>query len=82
MWSIGTQTLEGPGLIENATDRELTSDGLHTIPELHGAARYDMETALIFPPMDVPIIDAHELPDVKAALTSVIGKLEQIRDRV
>jgi hypothetical protein len=30
--------------------------------------------------MDVPIIEAHELPDIKAALTSGIGDLERMRD--
>jgi hypothetical protein len=78
-WSIGTQTLEGAGLVENATDCELTTDGLRTIPELNGAARYKVEMPLIFPPMDVPIIEAHELPDIKAALTSGSGELERIR---
>jgi hypothetical protein len=81
-WSIGTQTLEGAGLVENATECELTTDGLRTIPELHGAARFNMKTPVIFPPLDVPIIDAHELPDVKAALTSGIGELERLRDNV
>jgi hypothetical protein len=30
--------------------------------------------------MDVPIIETHELPDIKAALTSGIGELQRIRD--
>jgi hypothetical protein len=70
-WGIGTQTLEGAGLVENAIDCEFTTDGLRIITELNGAARYKVETPLLFPPQDVLFIETHELPDVKAALTPV-----------
>jgi hypothetical protein len=75
-WGVETQTLEGAGFIENATDCELTTD------ELHGATRFNMETPLIYAPLDIPIINSHELPGVKAALTSGLSELEQITDSV
>jgi hypothetical protein len=81
-WGVETRTLEGAGFIENATDCELTTNELRTIPELHGATRFIMETPLVYAPLDVPIINSHELPDFKAALTSGISELERIKDRI
>jgi hypothetical protein len=72
VWNVGSYTLEGAGLVENATECELATDGIRTIPELHGAARYTVEMPLVLPPMDIPVIGAHELPNVKKALTSGI----------
>jgi hypothetical protein len=81
-WNIETHTLEGVGLVENATDCELATVGLRTIPELHGAARYAVEMPLVIPPMDIPVIEAHEIPEVEAALTSAIRELESVRSNV
>jgi hypothetical protein len=74
-WNIGSYTLEGAGLVENATECKLTTEGLQTIPELQGAARYTVEMPLVLPPMDIPVNGAHEIPDVKEALTSGIKAL-------
>jgi hypothetical protein len=37
---------------------------------------------MVIPPMDINLIEAHELPEVKAALTSGIRELESVRDSV
>jgi hypothetical protein len=46
-WNIETQTLEGVGLVENATNCELATEGSLTIPELHGTARYTVEMPMV-----------------------------------
>jgi hypothetical protein len=79
---VETRTLEGAGFIENVTDCELNTNELHTISKLHGATRFNMETPLVYAPLGVSIINSHELPDVKAALTSGISKLERIKYRI
>jgi hypothetical protein len=38
-----------------------------------------METPLLYAPQDIPILNSHELPDVKVALSSGINELERIR---
>jgi hypothetical protein len=81
-WGVETQTLEGSGLIENVTACEITTSELRTIPELHGATHVNMETPLVYAPQNIPILSSHELPDVKAALSSGISELEQIKDRL
>jgi hypothetical protein len=81
-WNIETHTLEGVRLVENATDCELTTEGLRTIPELHGAARYTVEMPLVIPPMDIPVLEAHEITEVAAALSPGIGELESVRSNV
>jgi hypothetical protein len=63
-WNIQTQTLGGAGIIENATNCELTTDGLRTIAELHGSARFSGDTPPLFPPLDVPISE-REMPASK-----------------
>jgi hypothetical protein len=64
---------------ENATDCELATEGSRTIPELHGAARYTVEMPMVIPPMDIPVIEAHKIPEIKAALTLGIRELESVR---
>jgi hypothetical protein len=46
-WRVETQTLKGAGFVGNATECELTTNKLRTIPELHGGTRFDMETPLV-----------------------------------
>jgi hypothetical protein len=79
-WKVETRTLSGAGLIENATASEITTSEFRTIPELHGATHVNMETPLVYAPKDIPILNSHELPDVKVALSSGINELERIRD--
>jgi hypothetical protein len=82
VWNIEVHTLEVVGLVESATDCELATEGSRTIPELHGTARYTAEMPMVLPPVDIPVIGSHEMPEVKAALTSGIRELESVRDSV
>jgi hypothetical protein len=41
-----------------------------------------METPLVYEPLEIPIINPHELPDVRAVLTSGIIEQERIKDRI
>jgi hypothetical protein len=41
-----------------------------------------MKTPLVYAPLDIPLLNSSELPDVKAALTSCISELERIKDRI
>jgi hypothetical protein len=67
---------------QNATACEITTSKLRTIPELYGATHVNVETPLVYARKDIPILNSHELPDVKITLFSGINELERIRDHL
>jgi hypothetical protein len=82
-WVTHTRTLSGARLIHNATRCAITSGVIRTLPELlQGVARANIDAPAVYVPDSLPVLSAHELPRVVAALTSEVDTLDQLKDRL
>jgi hypothetical protein len=53
-----------------------------THPELHGVARANFDAPALYVPDSLPVLSAHELPRVVAAIISEVDTLDQLKDRL
>jgi hypothetical protein len=78
-WVTHTRTLFGAGLFHNATRCAITSGEIRTLPELHGVAHANIDAPAVYVPDSLPVLSAHELPRVEAALASEVNELDSSR---
>jgi hypothetical protein len=81
-WVTHTRTLSGAGFIHNATRCAIISGEISTHPGLHGVARANIDAPAVYVPYSLPVLSAHELRRVVAALTSEVDTKDQLKDRL
>jgi hypothetical protein len=72
--------LYGAGLIHNVTMCSIASGEIRTLPEIHGAARTNLDATPVYTPDELPILSAHEVPRAEGTLTEEANKLDKLKD--
>jgi hypothetical protein len=82
IWVTHTRTLFGAGFIHNATRCTITSGEIRTLPKLHGVARANIDAPDVYVPDSLPVLSAHEIPRVEAALAMEVNELDRLKDHL
>jgi hypothetical protein len=81
-WVTYTRILFGTGLIHNATRSTITSGEIRTLPELHGVTHANIDAPPVYVRDSLPVLSAHELPRIEAALAMKVNELDRLKDHL
>ena len=73
--------LSGAGLIRNATICFIAFNEIRTLPELHGDTHAHFDAPCVYTPDELPILTAHEMPHIEAALSAEINEFDRLKSR-
>jgi len=80
--TTSTRTLQGNGIIFDASACLLTTDQIQTPPEILGTAQFTLDATGIYVPDHVPIATSHEMQELQEAIPSEVQRFSDITSRI
>jgi len=80
--TTSTRTLQGNGIIFDASACLLTTDQFQTPPEILGTAQFTLDAAGIYVPDQVPIATNKEIQELQEAIPSEVQRLSDVTSRL
>jgi hypothetical protein len=81
-WFSRTVSLEGSGLIHNASACHIASQEIRTLPVLSRTAEHPLDAPPVFLPDNFPAVASHEVAKIEAAMFPETAGLDYVKERL
>jgi hypothetical protein len=77
-----TLSLYNAGILHHATECYVTSDGLETLPELHGATQTELDAPKFYLPENITVATDYEIQQLQSITPTDVQQLNDIHTRM